>query len=101
MLTADKAGVFRQDGHGWLFAWKNGYVIQAGPSKAMNWYSTTGSSSQTAAGLRASDTDSMTGDAAMYDAVAGMILTVGGSQDYQNSYATSNAHVITIGNPGS
>jgi galactose oxidase len=37
----------------------------------------------------------------MYNAVAGGILTVGGSPDYQNSYATSNAHVITIGNPGS
>jgi galactose oxidase len=41
MLTADKAGVFRQDSHGWLFAWKN----VAGPSKAMNWYGTTGSGS--------------------------------------------------------
>ena len=101
MLTTDKSGDFRQDSRGWLLAWKNGYVFQAGPSKAMNWYGTTGSGSQMAAGLRASDTDSMTGDAVMYDAVAGKILTVGGSPDYQNSYATSNAHVITIGNPGS
>jgi galactose oxidase len=36
----------------------------------------------------------------MYDAVAGKILTVGGSPDCRNSYATSNAHVITIRNPG-
>lgn len=37
MLTADAQGIFRQDNHGWLFAWKNGYVFQAGPSKEMNW----------------------------------------------------------------
>jgi galactose oxidase len=37
MLTADAGGVFRQDNHGWLFAWKSGSVFQAGPSKAMNW----------------------------------------------------------------
>ena len=36
MLTADAQGVYRQDNHGWLFGWKNGYVFQAGPSKAMN-----------------------------------------------------------------
>lgn len=101
MLTADNAGVYRQDNHGWLFAWKNGYVFQAGPSKHMNWYGTTGSGSQTAAGLRAGDTDSMAGDAIMYDAVAGKILTVGGAPDYNGSSSTRNAHVITIGTPGS
>jgi galactose oxidase len=52
----------------------------------------------------------------MYDAVNGKILTVspphltqklsltphqvGGSPDYQDSYATTNAHLITIGTPG-
>lgn len=41
----------------------------------------------------------MCGNAVMYDAVAGKILTVGGSPDYQNSNATGNAHVITIGTP--
>lgn len=41
----------------------------------------------------------MCGDAVMYDAVAGKILTVGGSPDYQNSNATANAHIITIGTP--
>jgi galactose oxidase len=63
----------------------------------MNWYGTTGSGSQTTASLRASDTDSMTGDAVMYDAVAGKILTVGGSPNSQESYVTSNAHVTTPG----
>jgi galactose oxidase len=99
MLTADAQGIFRQDSHAWLFAWTNGYVFQAGPSKAMNWYSTTGNGAQSAAGLRANDTDAMTGTATMYDAVAGKILTLGGSSDYQNSYATANAHIITLGSP--
>ncbi|KAF2232729.1 copper radical oxidase [Viridothelium virens] len=99
MLTADAQGAFRTDNHGWLFGWKNGYVLQAGPSKAMNWYGTSGSGSQTAAGKRASDPDSMNGNAVMYDAVAGKIATFGGSPSYQYSYATSNAHIITIGTP--
>ncbi|MCJ1231856.1 hypothetical protein MMC12_008535 [Toensbergia leucococca] len=99
MLTNDTAGVYRQDNHGWLFGWKNGTVFQAGPSKAMNWYGTTGTGSQFGAGLRASDPDSMCGNAIMYDAANGKILTVGGSPDYQDSYATTNAHIITIGAP--
>lgn len=104
MLTADKGGVFRSDNHGWLFAWKGGSVFQAGPSKAMNWYGTGGGGSTKAAGARAGDGDSMNGNAVMYDAVAGKILTVGGAPDYQDSTATFNAHIITLGaqnvNPG-
>ena len=65
----------------------------------MNWYGTTGAGSQTGAGSRTGDTDAMCGDAAMYDAVNGKILTVGGSIDYQDANATSNAHIITIGTP--
>lgn len=41
----------------------------------------------------------MCGNAVMYDAVAGNILTVGGSPDYQDSDATGNAHIITLGAP--
>ncbi|CAF1160839.1 unnamed protein product [Adineta steineri] len=92
----DETDIYRSDNHGWLFSWKNGYVFQAGPSKAMNWYSTKGSGSQSSAGSRASDTNSMCGNAVMYDATNGKILTVGGSPDYQDSYATKNAHIITI-----
>lgn len=92
-------GVYRADNHGWLFGWKNGYVFQGGPSVAMNWYGTTGAGSQTAAGTRTGDTDSMCGNAAMYDAVNGKILTVGGSTSYQGVNAHSNAHIITIGTP--
>ncbi|MCJ1483353.1 hypothetical protein MMC06_003520 [Schaereria dolodes] len=100
MLTNDTQGVYRQDNHGWLFGWKSGYVFQAGPSKAMNWYGTSGTGNQTAAGSRAADTDSMCGNAVMYDAANGKILSVGGSPSYQDSNATTNAHIITLGNPG-
>ncbi|KAI9845578.1 MAG: hypothetical protein M1837_004675 [Sclerophora amabilis] len=101
MLTNDAEGIFRSDNHAWLFGWKNGFVFQAGPSKAMNWYGTSGSGSRSSAGNRLNDPDSMDGNAVMYDAVNGKILTVGGSPSYQYSDATKNAHVITIGNPGS
>lgn len=81
-----------------LFGWKNGYVFQAGPSVAMNWYGTANGGSQASAGTRTGDVDSMCGIAAMYDAVAGKILKVGGSEDYQNIDATSNAYIITLVN---
>jgi galactose oxidase len=99
MLTNDAGGIFRQDNHGWLFGWKSGFVFQAGPSKAMNWYGTSGTGSQTSAGLRASDTDSINGNAVMYDAVNGEIFTAGGAPSYQDDDATSNVHLITIGTP--
>ena len=99
VLTMTTPGVYRADNHGWLFGWKGGSVFQAGPSKAMNWYGTDGAGSTTPAGTRANDGDSMAGDAAMYDAVAGKILTAGGAANYQGIDATSNAHIITIGDP--
>ena len=74
--------IYRGDNHGWLFGWKRGYVFQAGPAVAMNWYGTGGTGSQSAAGKRANDADSMCGNAVMYDAVAGKILTVGGAPNY-------------------
>jgi galactose oxidase len=106
MLTNDHQGIFRQDNHGWLFAWKNAVVFQAGPSKAMNWYGTTENNNygaQIAAGNRGNDVDSMNGNAVMYDAVAGKILTVGGATDYQDVDATNTAYIITLpaGVPGS
>lgn len=48
----------------------------------MNWYGTSNTGSQAPAGNRASDTDSMCGNAIMYDAVGGKILTVGGAPAY-------------------
>ncbi|KAL9003822.1 MAG: hypothetical protein Q9188_003323 [Gyalolechia gomerana] len=100
MLTADAKGVFRADNHGWLFGWKSGSVFQAGPSKAMNWYTATGTGAQKPAGMRGTDPDAMNGNAIMYDAVNGKILTVGGAPNYQGNNATKNARIITIGTPG-
>ncbi|KAI4190540.1 MAG: hypothetical protein LQ346_004892 [Caloplaca aetnensis] len=122
MLTSDPEDVslghiYRGDNHGWLFGWKDGSVFQAGPAVAMNWYGTSGTGSQSAAGNRASDADSMCGNAIMYDAVAGKILTLGGSPNYVtnwnpvsstflvavlteiDSYSTANAHIITLAEP--
>ncbi|MGX6602567.1 discoidin domain-containing protein [Micromonosporaceae bacterium Da 78-11] len=96
MLTADEnpAGDYRKDNHAWLFAWTGGKVLQAGPSKKMNWYTTTGTGGVTAAGTRGDDTDAMNGNAVMYD--TGKILAVGGSPSYEQSQATANAYVLSI-----
>ena len=56
---------------------------QAGPSVAMNWYDTNGNGSYYPAGTRTGDTDAMNGNAVMFDAVQGLILTVGGAPSYQ------------------
>lgn len=100
MLTNDAQGVYRSDNHAWLFGWKNGYVFQAGPSKNMNWYNPAGTGSTTKAGARGNDGDAMCGNAVMYDAVAGKILTVGGATSYQGVDSTANAHIITLGQAG-
>lgn len=109
MLTKDPADqrnneIYRSDNHAMLFGWKNGWVFQAGPSKAMNWYNTNGNGGYKGAGNRGNDGDAMCGIAVMYDAVAGKILVTGGSPAYQDQDSTANAHVITIGaeaqNPG-
>jgi galactose oxidase len=93
-MTADRAGAYRADNHMWLFAWTNGRVFQAGPSKAMNWYGTSGTGSVAAAGTRGDDTDAMNGNAVMYE--PGHILTTGGAPSYENSNATRNAYVVDI-----
>jgi galactose oxidase len=93
MLTNDRR-VYRQDNHGWLFAWTNGSVFQAGPSKQMNWYGTAGNGSTTPAGDRIGDADAMCGNAIMFD--QGQILTCGGSPFYEDTQATNNANIITI-----
>ena len=96
MLTADANtnGDYRKDNHAWLFAWTGGTVLQAGPSRAMNWYSTAGTGAVTPAGNRADDPDAMNGTAVMYD--AGKILTVGGATSYERVDATANAYALSI-----
>ncbi|KAL8838673.1 MAG: hypothetical protein Q9176_004913 [Flavoplaca citrina] len=99
ILTDDAEGIFRSDNHAWLFARQNNSVFQAGPSKNMNWFTTDGQGTTTPAGTRGNDNHAMNGNAVMYDAVAGKILTIGGSANYVNSYTTPNAHIITLGAP--
>ncbi|KAI9798281.1 MAG: hypothetical protein M1833_004853 [Piccolia ochrophora] len=70
-------------------------ILERVPAKAMNWFRTTGSGSQSSAGDR--NDDSMCGDAAMYDAASGKILTVGGGPDYQGA-GTDSAHIVTLNN---
>ena len=94
IVTSDFRGLFRGDNHMWLFAWEDGQIFQAGPSKTMHWIDTNGDGSVQSAGLRGSDDDSMNGNAVMFD--VGKILTVGGSLDYDTSAASANTHVIDI-----
>ncbi|EPE31765.1 Galactose-binding protein [Glarea lozoyensis ATCC 20868] len=93
MLTADVGGIFRQDNHAWLFGWKNGYVFQGGPSKAMNWYGTTGGGSQIGAGLRASDPDSMDGNAVIVVLPNGKVMITGG-QTFAVPFSDNTAILI-------
>ena len=97
LLTTDHEGIWREDNHAWLFGWKNGSIFQAGPSKAMNWYSANGDGTVVAAGTRDTD-DAMCGIWVMYE--PGKILTAGGSPDYTDSDANNRAHVISIGEYG-
>jgi galactose oxidase len=105
ILTADPAGIWRADNHAWLFAQPGGTVFQAGPSKQMNWITTTGSGTITGAGNRGTSADAMNGNAVMY--AVGKILTVGGATAYEdagsavNVQATNHAYTIDIsGGPG-
>lgn len=99
MYTQDSEGPWRADNHGWLFGWKNNSIFQAGPSVNMHWYGVDNQGSVTSAGRRTGSEDSMSGNAVMFDAVAGKILTFGGSPDYDKDWANKNAHIITLGEP--
>lgn len=101
MLTNDATGPYHADNHGWLFAWKNTSIFQAGPSRAMNWYSVEGDGSVSPAGNRLRDSDEMSGNAVMFDAAAGKILTFGGSPNYEDSDSVNSAALITLGAPNS
>ena len=100
ILTADPAGVWRADNHPWLIAQAGGTVFQAGPSKQMNWITTTGIGSITGAGDRGTSADAMNGNAILY--AVGKILTLGGATAYQDAgsvvdvQATRRAYTINI-----
>ncbi|MFI0204883.1 MULTISPECIES: discoidin domain-containing protein [Streptomyces] len=93
-LTADPAGPYRADNHMWLHATSGGKVLQLGPSKQMNWITTTGRGSTTSAGTRADSQDAMTGNAVAYD--IGKLLTLGGSPAYEKTPATRRAYTVGI-----
>ncbi|QIX02409.1 hypothetical protein AMS68_007926 [Peltaster fructicola] len=97
LTTYDAEGPWREDNHGWLYGWRNNSVFQAGPSKTMHWYGTTGSGSVQEAGTRDAQDDTMCGVHVMYD--IGKIFSAGGSQSYTNSPAFKRAHLITIDQP--
>jgi galactose oxidase len=88
ILTADPAGVYRADNHAWLFGVADGMAFHAGPSRRMNWITTTGEGGITSAGNRGDSPDAMNGNAVMYD--TGRILTVGGAVAYQDAPPLSN-----------
>ncbi|WP_203703584.1 discoidin domain-containing protein, partial [Asanoa iriomotensis] len=100
ILTADPGGVYRSDNHAWLFAVSGGAVFHAGPSKRMNWITTSGAGTITSAGNRADSADAMNGNAVMYD--VNRILTFGGATAYQdagtvtNTQATRRAYTVDI-----
>ncbi|MFJ5697011.1 PKD domain-containing protein [Arthrobacter sp. NPDC093139] len=95
-ILTDDPGEHHSDNHAWLFAAPGGRVFHAGPSRQMNWISTTGTGSITSAGLRSDSADAMNGDAVMYD--IGKILTVGGAPAYKDTPATARAYTIDINN---
>ncbi|MFG2990450.1 discoidin domain-containing protein [Streptomyces sp. NPDC048257] len=93
-LTADPAGPYRADNHMWLHATSGGKVLHLGPSKQMNWISTSGRGGITSAGTRADSQDAMTGNAVAYD--IGKLLTLGGSPAYEKTPATRRAYTVGI-----
>jgi galactose oxidase len=69
-------------------------VFHAGPSKQMNWITTSGNGSLAASIQRGDDDDAMNGNAVMYD--IGKILTIGGAKNYANGAASKRAYVIDV-----
>ena len=62
----------------------------------MNWYNMGGAGSHVGAGSRAADSDAMCGNAVMYGGASGLILTLGGSINYEGSPASNAAHIMTL-----
>ncbi len=97
-MTADPRGPYRADNHQWLHATSNGRVLHLGPSKQINWISTSGNGSITAAGTRADSPDAMNGNAVAYD--IGKLLTLGGATAYENAKATRRAYTVNLNGGG-
>ncbi|KAI9667959.1 MAG: hypothetical protein M1821_000779 [Bathelium mastoideum] len=109
----DTHRAYRADNHVWLFGWKEKMIFHAGPAAEMHWINTARKGAMTAAGIREVNA-AMCGNAVMYDAAAGKILTAGGAPQYEVNYrndydgrddrnpasksASSNASIITLSN---
>jgi galactose oxidase len=98
ILTQDWNKVYSADNHAWLYAWRDGSVFHAGPSKAMNWYYTDGAGGVSPAGVRDPYNDAMCGVNVMYE--AGKIFSAGGAHNYGGSPGLNVAHLITIDQVG-
>ena len=94
LSTQDDRGIYRADNHMWLFTAPNGKVFHAGPSVMTHWIDTDGNGQVVNSVLRGDDTDSMNGNAVMFD--IGKILKVGGAENYDNGPANNRAYVIDI-----
>ena len=92
--TDDAAGVFRSDNHMWLFQAPDRRIFQAGPSQQMHWLDVGGAGSITPSIARGSDLDAMNGNAVMI--APGLILTVGGAENYDDGPASTATHLIDI-----
>ncbi|MEU6065032.1 discoidin domain-containing protein [Streptomyces sp. NPDC047082] len=97
-MTADPAGPYRADNHEWLHATSDGRVLQLGPSRQMNWITTTGAGTITAAGTRADSQDAMNGNAVAYD--IDKLLTLGGATAYEKTKATNRAYTVDASGSG-
>ncbi|MEV0181653.1 discoidin domain-containing protein [Streptomyces sp. NPDC050625] len=97
-MTADPAGPYRADNHEWLHATSGGRVLQVGPSKRMNWITTTGAGTITPAGTRAGSQDAMNGNAVAYD--IDKLLTLGGATAYEKAMATNRAYTVDASGGG-
>jgi galactose oxidase len=93
-MTADPAGPYRADNHQWLYATSGGRVLHLGPSRQMNWITTSGDGTITPAGNRADSADAMNGNAGAYD--IGKLLTLGGAPAYDNTRATRRAYTVDV-----
>ena len=93
-LGTDPAGIFRNDNHLWLAAWRDGWVFHAGPSTAMHWIDTAGTGRVIDAGPRGDDAFAVNGNAILFD--VGKILKIGGAPAYKSGRATDASYVIDI-----
>ena len=96
ILTADPAACTARQPRLVVRVAPDGRVFHAGPSRQMNWISTTGNGASPRPACARDSADAMNGNAVMYD--TGKILTVGGATAYEDADATDRAYAIDINN---